>query len=77
MCHSDSTFGPFVSGCRNDYDFTILFEEVVMFIVPSVCFIILAAVRLRTLLLKSPTKLPGTGGSILRFGKLVSNLRSC
>lgn len=34
-CLSDGSFGPVVSGCRDDFDFTILFENVVFSIIPS------------------------------------------
>lgn len=69
-CRSDMTFGPFVSGCRGDSDFTLLFEDTILSMVPSACFIILSLLRLRTIYSKSAKGNPG--GAILRFGKLVS-----
>lgn len=39
---ADTRFGPSVSPCRRQFDFTIFFEETVLAILPSCCFIILA-----------------------------------
>lgn len=64
------TFGPFVSGCRGDGDFTLLFEDTVLSIVPSVCFILLSLLRLWTLYSKAAKRSPG--GVVLKFSKLVS-----
>jgi len=48
-CLDDSTFGPVVVGCRGDFDFTVLFEQVIFSIVPSSIFILLGIPRLVTL----------------------------
>jgi len=43
FCTTDDTFGPPV-GCR--FDFTLLFEESILFIGPSVLFLILSGLRI-------------------------------
>ncbi|KAH6640025.1 P-loop containing nucleoside triphosphate hydrolase protein [Truncatella angustata] len=45
-CNNDDSFGPGVSGCRDDFDFTIGFEQLVFSVVPSALFIILAIWRI-------------------------------
>ena len=57
-CLNDDSFGPAVSGCRGDFDFTLTFEEIILSIVPSVCFILLAGLRIIQLSRK-PTVLSG------------------
>ncbi|KAH6652223.1 putative ABC multidrug transporter [Truncatella angustata] len=49
ICPGDRSFGPAVVGCRNDFDFSITFEETILSIVPSGLFILIAAWRLHTL----------------------------
>ncbi|KAK7736546.1 hypothetical protein SLS53_006977 [Cytospora paraplurivora] len=49
VCYDDFTFGPFVSACREDFDFTLLFEEIVFSFVPSACFLTLSAYRIWSL----------------------------
>ncbi|ROW06684.1 hypothetical protein VPNG_06754 [Cytospora leucostoma] len=49
VCYDDFTFGPFVSACRGDFDFTLLFEEIVFSCVPSACFLTLSAYRIWSL----------------------------
>ncbi|KAK8069803.1 hypothetical protein PG994_006419, partial [Apiospora phragmitis] len=44
-CKNDNLIGPNVSGCRDDFDFTVKFELVVFSIVPSAIFVILALWR--------------------------------
>ncbi|KAK7745878.1 hypothetical protein SLS53_002596 [Cytospora paraplurivora] len=43
----DSSFGPGVKSadCRGGFDFTVLFEETILTILPAVCFILLAPFR--------------------------------
>ncbi|KAJ3486425.1 hypothetical protein NLG97_g6615 [Lecanicillium saksenae] len=45
-CHSDASIGPSVSGCRDEFDFTMKFENVAFAIAPSATFIVLSAFRL-------------------------------
>lgn len=71
ICHDDTTLGPFVSGCRGNFDFTLLFEETVFSILPSACFLILSAYRLWSLRRRPVVD----GSAILKYSKLVSLLR--
>ncbi|EGX90703.1 multidrug resistance protein, putative [Cordyceps militaris CM01] len=55
-CLNDDKFGPFVVGCRDDFDFTKTFEQLALSIAPNAFFIILAAARI--------TKLTKTSGRV-------------
>jgi ATP-binding cassette, subfamily C (CFTR/MRP), member 1 len=44
--YSDNQFGPAVSGCRRPLDFTLLFEETILSILPACILLLLAPVRL-------------------------------
>ncbi|KAF9875583.1 ABC multidrug transporter [Colletotrichum karsti] len=44
-CVNDDTLGPIVRGCRDDFDFTVRFEQVILSIVPASIFIVLALLR--------------------------------
>lgn len=68
-CRNDFTLDPFVEGCRGDFDFTLLFELVVLSVVPSVCFLVLSSFRIWSLRRK-PVLIRG---SLLSLGKLVSD----
>ncbi|KAI8623501.1 ABC transporter [Xylariaceae sp. FL1651] len=68
LCPSDSTFGPAVSNCRGGFDFTIEFEDIVLSLVPSSLFLVLAIVRLRYFYLKKPI----FTGSIFGNVKLIT-----
>lgn len=46
LCINDNAFGPAVDGCRGDFDFTVVFEQSILSILPSACFITLALLRL-------------------------------
>lgn len=52
-CLSDASFGPFVKGCRGNFDFTLKFEVIIFFIAPSCVFTALAFVRILILVSKS------------------------
>lgn len=43
---ADTDFGPSVASCRREFDFTILFEEVVLAIIPACTFILIAIASL-------------------------------
>ncbi|OIW32028.1 P-loop containing nucleoside triphosphate hydrolase protein [Coniochaeta ligniaria NRRL 30616] len=46
-CQNDgAVLGPTVIGCRDDFDFTVAFEESFFAIAPSACFIVLALARI-------------------------------
>lgn len=68
-CRNEFTLEPFVEGCRGDFDFTVLFELVILSIVPSVCFLVLSSYRIWHLRRKPVL----VRGSLLSFGKLVSD----
>lgn len=38
----EDVFGPVVRGCLDDFDFTLLFEETVLFVLPASCMLLLA-----------------------------------
>ncbi|KAJ5772369.1 multidrug resistance protein [Penicillium odoratum] len=43
---ADSSFGPVVSGCRDDFDFTLAFELYFFLIAPAALFLLIAPTRL-------------------------------
>ena len=46
----DDSFGPTVTNCRGDFDFTLLFEQSIMSIGPSAILLLLFPLRLMQLL---------------------------
>lgn len=67
-CRNDYTLEPFASGCRGDFDFTILFELVILSVLPAVCFLALSSHRIWRLRSRPVV----IRGSILSLSKLVS-----
>lgn len=67
-CNSDESFGPGVSGCRDEFDFTITFELIFLSALPSASFIILSLWR-SFILSSRPTIVHAP---ILQLVKLVS-----
>lgn len=66
--NADLSFGPAIdSRCRDGFDFTLLFEESILSLIPAALFILVSPLRL-VYLVKSPTK---AGSSPARFQKLV------
>lgn len=47
--HPENSFGPAVEECVRVFDFTLLFEENILSILPSVILVLLAPVRLLSL----------------------------
>ena len=45
-CLNDGALGPAVVGCRDDFDFTTLFEQLLLSITSSSCFLLLAILRI-------------------------------
>ncbi|KAH7319081.1 putative ATP-binding cassette transporter [Rhexocercosporidium sp. MPI-PUGE-AT-0058] len=43
---SDNVFGPVVQGCRDNFDFTLLFEQTILSISPATIFLLLMLTRL-------------------------------
>ena len=66
----DDSFGPTISVCRRGFDFTLLFEQSFLSVVPSSLFILISIVRLQILWAK-PQKV---GGVSLQQLKLVRSL---
>lgn len=47
---ADNAFGPVMnSGCRDGFDFTLLFEQAIFGLIPAVAFLIFSPVRLQSL----------------------------
>lgn len=46
----DNTFGPYASHCRGGFDFTLLFEESILSILPICCILSLVPFRVAYLL---------------------------
>lgn len=65
-CHDDD-FGPFVRGCRDDFDFTVLFEDTILSIAPSILALLFSVGRLIHLYKKPQLLLART----LQLSKLV------
>jgi len=65
---NDNSFGPAVQGCRHNFDFTLIFEQSILSIVPAALLLIFAPPRVARLL-RSGTK---TFPSRLRSTKAVS-----
>lgn len=70
--HPDDVFGPVVAECARAFDFTLLFEESILSILPSAILILLSPVRLLSLRKKQHV----VGGGALRGAKLVSSCNS-
>ena len=64
---SDSLFGPAYEGPLKTFDFTLLFEDTILTIVPATLFLIAAGVR-AVWLMRKPNKV---ATSFSRFTKLV------
>jgi ATP-binding cassette subfamily C (CFTR/MRP) protein 1 len=56
-CLNDQLLGPVIKGCRGNFDFTQLFENAFLSILPSSIFLVLSVVRIANLIQKS--KIPG------------------
>ncbi|KAI0401333.1 ABC transporter-like protein [Xylaria palmicola] len=67
----DAAFGPTVTGCRGNFDFTLLFEQAFLSIAPSALFLLFAAGRLAVLLARTRGKRQITGTGFQRI-KLVT-----
>lgn len=42
---ADNVFGPTIRGCRDDTDFTLLFEQSFLSLLPAVCFLACSVYR--------------------------------
>jgi ATP-binding cassette subfamily C (CFTR/MRP) protein 1 len=68
---ADDVFGPVVSGCRQNFDFTLLFEQSILTLVPAALLLLVAPLRLLQLYKASVKTRPASVGQI----KLVSCLK--
>ncbi|PWY69102.1 multidrug resistance protein MDR [Aspergillus heteromorphus CBS 117.55] len=64
----DNLFGPQVKHCRGDFDFTLLFEECFLSIVPSALFLVALLFRYKQLWLK---RIPRVTKNAVYWGKLI------
>lgn len=67
-CGNDNALGPIVSGCRDDFDFTLKFEQLFLSILPSVVFLLAVIFRVFSL----RRRLVIIDGPSFRAVKLVS-----
>jgi len=72
-CVEDDSFGPAVHGCRDNFDFTIKFENIFFSIIPNSIFIVIALGRIIILSRRSEA----VSGSTLRTIKLVASNAYC
>lgn len=63
----DAAFGPIIHGCRQDFDFTLAFEQYFFSVAPSAVLLLTAPIRI-ALLRRQPAKVTGAG---LRLTKVV------
>ena len=66
---ADDFFGPVVDECARTFDFTLLFEESILSILPSALLLFAAPVRLLSLTKRKRV----VGGNVFRLVKLVSS----
>jgi hypothetical protein len=69
---ADAAFGPAVDGCRDGFDFTLVFEQSILVILPAALLLVAAPFRLLRLG-KAPLVV---GGPTVRNIKLVSSKTS-
>ena len=65
----DDTFGPYAGDCRGGFDFTLLFEETILTILPTSLFLLVLGPRI-WFILGRPKKV--TTGRLLINIKIVS-----
>ncbi|KAM3454998.1 hypothetical protein NHJ6243_008687 [Beauveria neobassiana] len=51
---ADQAFGPAIRGCRSHFDFTLLFQETILTLLPCIVFILLASLRAIAVLREAP-----------------------
>ena len=57
-CPNDDVFGPGAGGCRGGFDFTLLFEQSILSIAPSVIFLTFIPVTIIRLIRTNVKTLP-------------------
>lgn len=68
-CLNDDSFGPIIQGCRDDFDFTLRFQHIILAIVPAILFLALSIPR--TIWLSQQPRL--VSGVAFQFFKLVGD----
>ncbi|KAI0839686.1 ABC multidrug transporter [Hypoxylon sp. FL0890] len=68
---NDQSLGPSVRGCRDDFDFTIKFEQVVFSLTPSAIFVIASLWRI-ALIIQRPTIVGAPLLQLAKLGVLIS-----
>ena len=68
-CAVDNSFGPAATDCRGNFDFTLLFEELILSILPSALFLLIVPYRFLHVY-RGPRKVRR---SLLQIVKLVSS----
>ncbi|KAM3522971.1 hypothetical protein NHJ13051_005364 [Beauveria bassiana] len=51
---ADQAFGPAIRGCRSRFDFTLLFQDTILTLLPCIVFILLASLRAIAVLREAP-----------------------
>ncbi|KGO40807.1 ABC transporter, transmembrane domain, type 1 [Penicillium expansum] len=65
---ADNSFGPVIAhGCRDGFDFTLLFEQAIFGLIPAVAFLLVCPLRLQILVKKDVRTRP----HIMRLAKLI------
>ncbi|KAJ5907320.1 multidrug resistance-associated protein [Penicillium taxi] len=71
LLQADNSFGPIVdSGCRDGFDFTLLFEQAILGLVPAIAFLLVCPLRLRILVKRNVRTQPHK----MRLAKLITAL---
>jgi ATP-binding cassette subfamily C (CFTR/MRP) protein 1 len=70
-CVNDDSFGPAVQGCRDDFDFTQEFERIILSVVPTAVFLVLAT----ALVCRLADKPRLVSGPSFQLIKVVSHIR--
>ncbi|KAH8698352.1 multidrug resistance-associated protein [Talaromyces proteolyticus] len=66
---ADNRFGPVIDrGCRGGFDFTLLFEQAILGLVPAVAFLLVCPVRLQILVKRDVRTQP----HLMRLAKLIT-----
>ncbi|KAH8666519.1 putative ABC multidrug transporter [Xylariales sp. PMI_506] len=70
-CNGDDSIGPGVAGCRDSFDFTILFELLVFSIIPSAIFVLLSIWRTISLM-KKPVIVDAPLFQVVKLGSIAT-----
>lgn len=70
---ADDVFGPRIHGCRDSFDFTLLFEQSILSMLPSLILLVVAVPQLLCLL-KEANKIHSRPTDWLILAKLVQSV---